>query len=120
MIRRPPRSTLFPYTTLFRSDRAAERDVQCLEHGRHPAPAALPLDLVFTGKHMPELRLQRILLFRLEDDRRGPRVACRRSTPTAEPQAGRDVAAAARAPHHVPVAVNVTAVRPDGVAVTVF
>src|SRR5256885_6981617 len=26
MIRRPPRSTLFPYTTLFRSDRARERD----------------------------------------------------------------------------------------------
>src|SRR5258708_17610375 len=25
MIRRPPRSTLFPYTTLFRSDDAAER-----------------------------------------------------------------------------------------------
>src|SRR3712207_7363308 len=25
MIRRPPRSTLFPYTTLFRSDAAAER-----------------------------------------------------------------------------------------------
>src|SRR3712207_7252968 len=25
MIRRPPRSTLFPYTTLFRSDRRAER-----------------------------------------------------------------------------------------------
>src|SRR3712207_8010112 len=25
MIRRPPRSTLFPYTTLFRSDTAAER-----------------------------------------------------------------------------------------------
>src|SRR5438874_7107093 len=25
MIRRPPRSTLFPYTTLFRSDRAAAR-----------------------------------------------------------------------------------------------
>src|SRR2546425_11953749 len=25
MIRRPPRSTLFPYTTLFRSDSAAER-----------------------------------------------------------------------------------------------
>src|SRR5258708_18679525 len=24
MIRRPPRSTLFPYTTLFRSDRAAQ------------------------------------------------------------------------------------------------
>src|SRR3712207_7500730 len=26
MIRRPPRSTLFPYTTLFRSVRAVERD----------------------------------------------------------------------------------------------
>src|SRR3712207_7763016 len=25
MIRRPPRSTLFPYTTLFRSDRKADR-----------------------------------------------------------------------------------------------
>src|SRR5437763_13480846 len=25
MLRRPPRSTLFPYTTLFRSDRCAER-----------------------------------------------------------------------------------------------
>src|SRR5690349_22548603 len=26
MIRRPPRSTLFPYTTLFRSDHEADRD----------------------------------------------------------------------------------------------
>src|SRR2546425_9509878 len=31
MIRRPPRSTLFPYTTLFRSLREVERD---LEHAR--------------------------------------------------------------------------------------
>src|SRR5690242_21084070 len=31
MIRRPPRSTLFPYTTLFRSLRNAE--VQHLDHG---------------------------------------------------------------------------------------
>src|SRR2546426_10911601 len=120
MIRRPPRSTLFPYTTLFRSDRAAERDVQCLEHGRHPATTALPLDLVFTGKHMAELRQQRILLFRLEDDRRRTGVACLRSTPTAEPQAGRAVAAPARAPHHGPVAVNVMVFNPLPVAVTVF
>src|SRR2546430_12846428 len=28
MIRRPPRSTLFPYTTLFRSDDVATRSVQ--------------------------------------------------------------------------------------------
>src|SRR3712207_9240186 len=33
MIRRPPRSTLFPYTTLFRSDRAvAEVGVRAEEH----------------------------------------------------------------------------------------
>src|SRR5256885_7994282 len=30
MIRRPPRSTLFPYTTLFRSGAAAEQDAAAL------------------------------------------------------------------------------------------
>src|SRR2546430_8425963 len=34
MIRRPPRSTLFPYTTLFRSHSLA-RDRGCRRHGRH-------------------------------------------------------------------------------------
>src|SRR5438445_2247590 len=34
MIRRPPRSTLFPYTTLFRSVRVVER-----QHGLHRALA---------------------------------------------------------------------------------
>src|SRR3712207_8381617 len=29
MIRRPPRSTLFPYTTLFRSDAGVSRNVYC-------------------------------------------------------------------------------------------
>src|SRR3712207_7057676 len=37
MIRRPPRSTLFPYTTLFRS-RRPNRAV----HAPRPAPAAVP------------------------------------------------------------------------------
>src|SRR3712207_6900653 len=36
MIRRPPRSTLFPYTTLFRSRRGAALHVQ------QPAPVARP------------------------------------------------------------------------------
>src|SRR2546429_3628483 len=36
MIRRPPRSTLFPYTTLFRSLEVAASD-----RGNHPAPATL-------------------------------------------------------------------------------
>src|SRR5689334_23831903 len=35
MIRRPPRSTLFPYTTLFRSDQRDEkRDAQGRQHPR--------------------------------------------------------------------------------------
>src|SRR2546425_8441335 len=33
MIRRPPRSTLFPYTTLFRSDDALELPLDLLELG---------------------------------------------------------------------------------------
>src|SRR5690348_17594029 len=40
MIRRPPRSTLFPYTTLFRSERGGNRDRRALpvgaEGARHP------------------------------------------------------------------------------------
>src|SRR3989449_10126545 len=40
MIRRPPRSTLFPYTTLFRS-RRADRDLALLEAlRRHESTAA--------------------------------------------------------------------------------
>src|SRR3712207_8456383 len=41
MIRRPPRSTLFPYTTLFRSrggEVAARRPVRGRHHARDPAP----------------------------------------------------------------------------------
>src|SRR2546422_5394232 len=34
MIRRPPRSTLFPYTTLFRSDRSESPDTAWLGHVR--------------------------------------------------------------------------------------
>src|SRR5256884_4081340 len=35
MIRRPPRSTLFPYTTLFRSHGEPQRNIQCASRGRH-------------------------------------------------------------------------------------
>src|SRR2546422_6472895 len=40
MIRRPPRSTLFPYTTLFRSPPGAPRALASLEHVRAPEAAA--------------------------------------------------------------------------------
>src|SRR6478752_6289176 len=39
MIRRPPRSTLFPYTTLFRSARAAARGARHEPRGERPRPA---------------------------------------------------------------------------------
>src|SRR3712207_8618214 len=38
MIRRPPRSTLFPYTTLFRSRARPYRHGDGAEVGRRPAP----------------------------------------------------------------------------------
>src|SRR2546427_9514288 len=42
MIRRPPRSTLFPYTTLFRSPRAADDRVHPQHGAGHPAADAHP------------------------------------------------------------------------------
>src|SRR5260370_20219046 len=44
MIRRPPRSTLFPYTTLFRSpsDRVMSRAMKCSYPCAEPAPGAEP------------------------------------------------------------------------------
>src|SRR2546427_6549234 len=57
MIRRPPRSTLFPYTTLFRSVRyrtaeAAGHKVFYREAGDRSAPAVLLLHGFPTSSHM--------------------------------------------------------------------
>src|SRR2546429_3462859 len=46
MIRRPPRSTLFPYTTLFRSRRAEDREVVFLR------VASLPVVLLHPAQHV--------------------------------------------------------------------
>src|SRR5438034_3937427 len=59
MIRRPPRSTLFPYTTLFRSPRYVRlwhagyswRDV----FARPPAPDAIEAELAAVGSRPVEL-----------------------------------------------------------------
>src|SRR3712207_7615319 len=48
MIRRPPRSTLFPYTTLFRSRRRLVR--HGLQHGRAAAPAERGADPPLSGR----------------------------------------------------------------------
>src|SRR2546430_10170831 len=42
MIRRPPRSTLFPYTTLFRSDVLTKADANELLKSGHRLPEDLP------------------------------------------------------------------------------
>src|SRR2546425_3843054 len=66
MIRRPPRSTLFPYTTLFRSPRAGESRADEPRHaplGDPPAPYEM-------GDALPESSLCR--------HRRAPRVPGRR------------------------------------------
>src|SRR3712207_8560712 len=55
MIRRPPRSTLFPYTTLFRSDAAHD----LLVEGTHPqgAPGDLPHDGESLGQQIVDVLL---------------------------------------------------------------
>src|SRR3712207_8844602 len=80
MIRRPPRSTLFPYTTLFRSlgvlederDDRADGDPPPLLQGDHPLPDRLPLALVGTQvgdvrseEHTSELQSRQYLVCRL-------------------------------------------------------
>src|SRR2546422_6690787 len=54
MIRRPPRSTLFPYTTLFRSERREHRQRGILEVDLEPLvlyfPREPPVDLAHEGR----------------------------------------------------------------------
>src|SRR2546425_2666271 len=74
MIRRPPRSTLFPYTTLFRSeDRVVHShgDPAIVGHHVHPEAPAAPegqphLGFGVAGKHV-ERREARAFLVRSEE-----------------------------------------------------
>src|SRR2546430_8688491 len=70
MIRRPPRSTLFPYTTLFRSHRAisAHRPENALAAWQTvdcPATARRPFLLPRSEEHTSELQSQSNLVCRL-------------------------------------------------------
>src|SRR3712207_8244414 len=69
MIRRPPRSTLFPYTTLFRSRVRAVRAVRGLGQGRGRvevdggrraggAPVGAVLRVEVVGNRVPEARVR--------------------------------------------------------------
>src|SRR5258707_11031790 len=60
MIRRPPRSTLFPYTTLFRSDRGLEHscgDAAPNGRERRVVPHCHPLSVVSDARSDPRRRL---------------------------------------------------------------
>src|SRR5689334_24657183 len=68
MIRRPPRSTLFPYTTLFRSrrDRADRGDARNVRSGRRGWPLAeAAAGVVRSEEHTSELQSQFHLVCRL-------------------------------------------------------
>src|SRR5690349_22546668 len=79
MIRRPPRSTLFPYTTLFRSRR--DRDPG---HGQDGRGAALrPAASGRSEEHTSELQSRRDLVCRLllEKKKKGYRPRLARTSP---------------------------------------
>src|SRR2546430_11351985 len=68
MIRRPPRSTLFPYTTLFRSYGTVPEEVLRLERIPRPRPAAgevLVQVRARSEEHTSELQSQSNLVCRL-------------------------------------------------------
>src|SRR2546430_11478698 len=69
MIRRPPRSTLFPYTTLFRSFTAVTRCLTLItsKMRRDPVAAKLFLDVLArrSEEHTSELQSQSNLVCRL-------------------------------------------------------
>src|SRR2546427_4418803 len=74
MIRRPPRSTLFPYTTLFRSlVRVAQGDGHFPPIGQ---PAGLPGLLEPLVRHLdaPEVLVERLVLRRDGEDRKSTRL----------------------------------------------
>src|SRR5258707_7821601 len=65
MIRRPPRSTLFPYTTLFRS-RTGACAVSAEDGGRHlPCGGAGRVEHLRSEEHTSELQSRQYLVCRL-------------------------------------------------------
>src|SRR3712207_8284789 len=60
MIRRPPRSTLFPYTTLFRSQEERLPFIRAVGHARQVADEqAIVLDRPRSGEEEPVVRRSR-------------------------------------------------------------
>src|SRR5256885_12467700 len=68
MIRRPPRSTLFPYTTLFRSqhERAAARAERCVRPADAHAGAGAEVEVLGARDLVVVPQLQIIILHQIE------------------------------------------------------
>src|SRR5258707_10688536 len=64
MIRRPPRSTLFPYTTLFRS-RTARAQLPPRRRARRRAPGRESPSVARSEEHTSELQSRQYLVCRL-------------------------------------------------------
>src|SRR5690349_24834868 len=75
LIRRPPRSTLFPYTTLFRSRPHRRRRLLGWADAE-PAPAGL-VDGPRSEEHTSELQSRRDLVCRLLLEKKKPTSMCR-------------------------------------------
>src|SRR5690349_22562581 len=58
MVRPPPRSTLFPYTTLFRSERAGEAEPAAVVDLRPPDRLARKQDVAAGGERVPGDRVE--------------------------------------------------------------
>src|SRR5262245_65056233 len=91
MIRRPPRSTLFPYTTLFRSPRLRVRQGARLEEGLHGRQEQR--DDRRSEEHTSELQSLRHLVCRLLLEKKKcseaqPDASCRMSTCPGSPGRG--------------------------------
>src|SRR2546430_6504661 len=65
MIRRPPRSTLFPYTTLFRSNRTTNSPIGCAKIRFARLPRTLSTRPARSEEHTSELQSQSNLVCRL-------------------------------------------------------
>src|SRR3712207_4786912 len=78
MIRRPPRSTLFPYTTLFRSQRAHLIFLKSahLSSGQHPHPTSSPRTPARHQAWQPGLlrAFKYFLIFKSQPDRKSTRL----------------------------------------------
>src|SRR5436853_5281519 len=81
MIRRPPRSTLFPYTTLFRSPRRVRPSKATVDAG--PLPPGAVGDRPRSEEHTSELQSLRHLVCRLLLEKKNNATAHRAGRATA-------------------------------------